>query len=74
MSWAVRYLDKPCWTAVPPLRIELFDFPCMGGVQIVDQPAWSLKNEEFFRIGVVDRLRVVGVQLVDRPRVEPEKK
>ena len=45
----------------------------MGGVRIVDQPAWSLKNKEFFQIGLVDRLGVVGVQLVDCPRLEPEK-
>ena len=31
---------------------------------------WSLKNKELFRIGLVDRPRVGGVQLVDRPRVE----
>ena len=47
-------------------RIELFNFPRLGGVWIVDQPACSLKNEVFFQIGLMDRLRVVGVQLVDR--------
>ena len=30
-------------------------------------PAWSLKNKEVFRVGLVDGL-------VDRPRMEPKKK
>ena len=34
-------------------------------------PAWNLKEEEFFRIGLLDCPLVVGVQLVDLPRVEP---
>ena len=33
---------------------------------------WSLKNKELFWIGLVDHLRVGGVQLVDCPRVEPQ--
>ena len=37
----------------------------------MDQPACSLKNEVFFQIGLMDRLRVVGVQLVDRSCMEP---
>ena len=34
-------------------------------------PALSPKNKELFQIGLVDRPRVGGVQLVDRARVEP---
>ena len=33
--------------------------------------AWSLKNKALFQIGLVDSLRVAGVRLVDRPRMEP---
>ena len=32
---------------------------------------WNLKNKELLRIGLVDRPRMGGVQLVDRPRMEP---
>ena len=37
-------------------------------------PAWSPKNKDLFRIGLVDCPRVRDVRLVDRPRVEPYKK
>ena len=33
---------------------------------------WSLKNKDLFRIGLIDCPSVVGVQLVNRPRVEPK--
>ena len=36
--------------------------------------AWSLKNKELFQIEPVDRPRLPGVQLVDRPRVQPLKR
>ena len=40
-------------------------------IVLVDRPRMEPLKEELFRIGLVDRLRVVGVGLVDCPRVEP---
>ena len=39
---------------------------------LVGRPC-SLKNKELFQTGLVDSPRVVGIQLVDRPCMEPLK-
>ena len=44
------------------------------GLEMLDwwiAPGLSPKNEELFRMGLVDRRRMGGVRLVDRARVEP---
>ena len=60
-------MDLP--THGPDAWTRIVDQTCSLDLWTV--PAWNLKNKELFRIGLVDRPRVGGVRLVDRPRVEP---